>query len=488
MIPFGIPEVSSMTNQPKTATPSNFRGNIYTKKHWLQGFSVLIFDIVLWSLGYFSVSGITGFYNFITFQAVLIPISVLIIILSLVGGYHYRTNFSSLRYASEHIIACLFAYPLAAFLLYVVASFGPHETSSRAIFSIAMVVFCFLSLISRRFVWFAKHTSDKSKTFLVIIDQVQGPAFYREYTQGANSHKLRYLAANPSLVGGHIDGEGSPILLEDALQFLAHGDKMNTGEYEAVILVAEVQSLAPDLLYRLGRMRFFRIPVYSIKSFYANYWKRLPLQIIGSTWPLDAEFQLLQHSVYSSLKRLLDLLFATILLVLALPVMILIAVAIVVTDGFPVFYCQERVGLRMNPFKLYKFRTMSIGSDKGDGYTRVGDSRVTRCGSLLRKTRLDELPQLWNVLKGDMSMIGPRAEWVRLVSDYENQIPFYHYRHLVLPGISGWAQINYPYGSSLEDAMQKLSYDLYYIENYSFRLDAEVLLKTIHTVLFGKGR
>ena len=111
MIPFGIPEVSSMTNQPKTATPSNFRGNIYTKKHWLQGFSVLIFDIVLWSFGYFSVSGITGFYNFVTFQAVLIPISVLIIILSLVGGYHYRTNFSSLRYASEHIIACLFAYP-----------------------------------------------------------------------------------------------------------------------------------------------------------------------------------------------------------------------------------------------------------------------------------------------------------------------------------------------------------------------------------------
>jgi lipopolysaccharide/colanic/teichoic acid biosynthesis glycosyltransferase len=131
---------------------------------------------------------------------------------------------------------------------------------------------------------------------------------------------------------------------------------------------------------------------------------------------------------------------------------------------------------------------MKVGSDKGDGYTREGDSRVSRLGSFLRKSRLDELPQLWNVLKGDMSLIGPRAEWVRLVADYERQIPHYHYRHLVSPGITGWAQVNYPYGASLEDTVEKFSYDLYYIRNFSLRLDAEVVLKTLHTMLFGKGR
>ena len=102
--------------------------------------------------------------------------------------------------------------------------------------------------------------------------------------------------------------------------------------------------------------------------------------------------------------------------------------------------------------------------------------------------RIDEVPQLWNVIKGDMSMIGPRAEWVRLVEEYEKDIPHYHFRHLVRPGITGWAQVNYPYGASREDTLQKLSYDLYYIRNFSLRLDAEVLLKTLHIMSFGKGR
>ena len=131
---------------------------------------------------------------------------------------------------------------------------------------------------------------------------------------------------------------------------------------------------------------------------------------------------------------------------------------------------------------------MKVGSDKGDKYTREGDTRVSPMGALLRKTRLDELPQLWNVLRGDMSMIGPRAEWVKLVRGYEQEIPHYHYRHLVRPGITGWAQVNYPYGASLEDTLQKFSYDLYYIRNFSLRLDAEVVLKTLHTMIFGKGQ
>ena len=168
--------------------------------------------------------------------------------------------------------------------------------------------------------------------------------------------------------------------------------------------------------------------------------------------------------------------------------MLFVAVLIVVTDGAPVIYAQQRIGIHQIPFTLYKFRTMSVGSDRGDPYTRSTDERVSSLGSILRRTRLDELPQLWNVLRGDMSFIGPRAEWFKLVETYEREIPHYHLRHLVRPGITGWAQVKYPYGTSVGDAIQKLSYDLYYIRNFSFKLDAAVLLKTVYVVCFGKGR
>ena len=127
-------------------------------------------------------------------------------------------------------------------------------------------------------------------------------------------------------------------------------------------------------------------------------------------------------------------------------------------------------------------------NNSGDTYTRAGDRRITRIGQFLRATRLDEVPQLWNVLIGDMSLIGPRAEWVKLVGEYETKIPCYHFRHLVKPGITGWAQVNYNYGENLEDTLRKLEYDLYYIRYFSFVLDASIVLKTVHIMLFGKGR
>ncbi len=139
------------------------------------------------------------------------------------------------------------------------------------------------------------------------------------------------------------------------------------------------------------------------------------------------------------------------------------------------------------PFSILKLRTMRA-QPGGDRYTRPGDSRITAVGRFLRASRLDEVPQLWNVLIGQMSLIGPRAEWDELVRDYEAKIPCYHFRHLVKPGITGWAQINYPYGAGIEDTLRKLEYDLYYIRHFSFTLDASIVLKTIHVMLFGKGR
>jgi len=177
-------------------------------------------------------------------------------------------------------------------------------------------------------------------------------------------------------------------------------------------------------------------------------------------------------------------------LVICSPLFILAPLLIWAEDGAPVLFSQERVGRDGKRFILLKFRTMRLRGDQAhdDMYTRERDRRVTRVGRRLRKLRLDELPQLWNALRGDISLIGPRAEWSKCAERYEQTIPFYHFRHLVKPGITGWAQVNYPYGENDDDAVEKLKYDLYYIRHYSLKLDAMIVLKTLYTMLFGKGR
>lgn len=188
-------------------------------------------------------------------------------------------------------------------------------------------------------------------------------------------------------------------------------------------------------------------------------------------------------------KRLIDYLAALTLLILAAPVMFITAVLIVLEDGFQVFYRQERVGLNGRLFHVIKFRSMRHDAEK-DGKPRwasANDDRVTRVGRFIRKFRIDELPQLFCVLKGDMSLVGPRPERPYFVDQLTKQIPFYAVRHSVKPGVTGWAQVRYAYGASVDDAVQKLQYDLFYVKNNNLLLDFVVLFETVSVVLSGKG-
>ena len=445
-------------------------------------------DVLIWLGLYFGLTEITGDYNVVSPSSILLPLGILMISIALVGGYQYRTDFASLRYASEHLIAITCGYFLAAFGLYVVASFGPAATSSRAIFTLSVVAFAVVALVLRRLFWFSTRGWRDEGKFLAIVDKDLGPLFYRDYLASNQHQQVEYLAADLSMLGSRLAGEDSPLLKADAAHLLAQLRGNHVRAFEAIIIASRFSHLDHRMLERLGKIQFELMPVYLMETFYENYWQKVPVNLIGPAWPLETEFTLVQHSVYNTIKRCVDFLIALTALIMISSILLLVMLAILILDGRPVIYSQPRTGIHGIPFTLYKFRTMKVGSDKGDGYTREGDSRVSRLGSFLRKSRLDELPQLWNVLKGDMSLIGPRAEWVRLVADYERQIPHYHYRHLVSPGITGWAQVNYPYGASLEDTVEKFSYDLYYIRNFSLRLDAEVVLKTLHTMLFGKGR
>jgi sugar transferase (PEP-CTERM system associated) len=189
----------------------------------------------------------------------------------------------------------------------------------------------------------------------------------------------------------------------------------------------------------------------------------------------------------------LNLFLATLVLLFVWPIMLLTALVIYLDDGrkngASVFYKQTRVGKDGEPFSIYKFRSMGIDAEKnGAQWADKNDVRVTRVGGFIRKYRLDELPQLYNIFRGDMSFVGPRPERPEFVDKLVHEVPFYSQRHNVKPGLAGWAQLNYPYGASVEDAMEKLKYDLYYVKHQSFLLDILVLVRTVEVVLFGKGQ
>jgi sugar transferase (PEP-CTERM system associated) len=189
------------------------------------------------------------------------------------------------------------------------------------------------------------------------------------------------------------------------------------------------------------------------------------------------------------MKRTIDLFLALVLAILSLPAMLFTALLVMLEDGGPILYRQERVGENGRTFILSKFRSMRKDAEKGGRpiWAKDGDDRVTRVGRVIRKTRLDELPQLWNVVRGDMSFVGPRPERPFFVEQLSKEIPFYQQRHAVKPGLTGWAQVKYRYGSSLEDAMEKLRYDLYYIKHLSVFFDLTIVFDTVKVVLFRKG-
>ena len=230
------------------------------------------------------------------------------------------------------------------------------------------------------------------------------------------------------------------------------------------------------------------INVIELSTFFERENGHLQLDSMNASWMILAEgFN--QGMMRDTVKRLFDLLVSSAMLVMTLPVMALTALLIKLESPGPVLYRQERVGQSGHPFTILKFRSMRSDAEH-DGKPRwasQNDSRVTLVGRFIRRTRIDELPQIFNVFFGDMSFVGPRPERPYFVQDLSQQIPYYGIRHSVKPGITGWAQVRYPYGATVEDALHKLQYDLYYVKNHSLFLDLSVLFQTVQVVLWGKG-
>jgi len=230
------------------------------------------------------------------------------------------------------------------------------------------------------------------------------------------------------------------------------------------------------------------IEVIDAPSFYEQVTGKLLIENITPSWFIFSDgFRITQSKML--LKRVFDMFTSVAGLLVALPLIPFVLLAIRIDSPGPVLFRQSRVGQKGKEFALYKFRTMRDGAEDATGavWSQENDPRVTRIGRILRQSRLDEIPQLYNVLKGDMSLVGPRPERPEFISELREAIPFYTERHFVKPGITGWAQIKYPYGASVEDSLEKLRYDLFYIKHLSFFLDLLILVETAKVMLFGRG-
>jgi sugar transferase (PEP-CTERM system associated) len=287
----------------------------------------------------------------------------------------------------------------------------------------------------------------------------------------------------PIDVGETTHTDSRPLVIGDHSQILSICRSANVDR----IIVAMDEQRGRLPVHQLLNCRVKGIPVEEANSFMEDLLGRLSVESLRPSSLIFAKgFR--RSAVSKKLKRWLDVVCSAFGLVLSFPICVAVALAIKLDSHGPMFYTQERVGQDDRVFRLVKFRSMrNDAEENGPKWAGTNDDRVTRVGRFIRKCRLDEIPQMFNVLKGEMSFIGPRPERPFFVETLSREIPYYSQRHAVKPGISGWAQIRYPYGASQEDAREKLKYDLYYIKHLSLLFDISIIFETAKVVLLGKG-
>jgi exopolysaccharide biosynthesis polyprenyl glycosylphosphotransferase len=417
------------------------------------------------------------------------PIIALVVAIYLIEGYKARTDMLSLDYTSQHAIALMGAMLGTLLLTFAFKIPGGYTLqSSRFVIAVGFLALVPVTLGYRRLAYLRIVRSRGQRSLVFLGDYASCCGFREECEKMQTSQPVIYsVVSDASVAPFNRPGSGDGGMLRPFYEVL---DEVQSGKIpvEAIVLRESNRDLQPEVSRRLVQLYFGGVPTYTLELFHQVYWQKIPLYRMNQTWLFQEGFQIAREPVFERLKRVSDVALASIGLVLATPIIALSAIAIWLEDRGPIFFYQTRIGKNHIPFRLAKLRTMRPNNGEGSRYTQAGDARITRVGRFLRAARFDEFPQMWNVLTGEMSLIGPRAEWDKLVEGYERDIACYHFRHLVKPGITGWAQVNYPYGANLEDTIRKLEYDLYYIRHFSFLLDASIVLKTIHIMLFGKGR
>jgi sugar transferase (PEP-CTERM system associated) len=331
----------------------------------------------------------------------------------------------------------------------------------------------------------------------VIVGGIIGTAAFRRRVlvlgAGPRAQRLRELGDRPesgfAIVSYIAMNESNKVVEEAIVRTAVHNLTRfveNLGVSEVVLALEERRNALP--LKALLRIKTAGVHVNDFSSFIERETGRVDLDTVNPSWLIFSDGFSSGRAVSSVAKRMFDVLASGVLLALTFPLIALFALIVKLDSKGPAFFRQTRVGLYGVPFELIKLRSMRTDAEQnGAQFAQKDDPRVTRVGKFIRKVRIDELPQAWSVLKGEMSFVGPRPERPQFVDDLEDKLPFYAERHMVKPGITGWAQINYPYGASMEDSRHKLEYDLYYAKNYTPFLDLLILLQTLRVVLWPEG-
>ncbi len=398
---------------------------------------------------------------------------------SATGFYQTAPKRTLSETCARALLALLLALPITYALVTLLPSAGlpaRHLTLAATMVAVGVVV---LHRV------YASHVANPSRGASKILILGAGPA--------AQSVAASLRAADPHarIVGFVPGGSESEISVPRAELVALEGGLSDTalrmGVDEIVVALSERRGGNMPLRDLLD-CKVFGIRVVDIATHFEKNLHQISLKHVNPGWLVFGDgFN--QGAVRTAVKRVSDVLVSLLLLVISAPIMLLAALAVKLESRGPVFYRQERVGLNGAPFNVIKFRSMRTDAEK-DGKPRwatKNDDRVTRVGRFIRRTRIDELPQLFNVLAGEMSMVGPRPERQYFVDELVEKIPFFAVRHSVKPGVTGWAQVRYDYGSTVEDAAAKLQYDLYYVKNHSLFLDMLILLETVAVVLTGRG-
>lgn len=411
----------------------------------------------------------------------LLPIAILVLTLYVFDCYSVDAQVSGMRAAPRTLLAVLAGSVLTAAAVYASGLWGEgNSTVGRGVLAIAYGFFAIWAAASRlAAARYHREQSGQAK-WLVLGSGEKAARLYRDFARARREAELSFL---------RFDAEAPDPALPRAV---GSADELGRalGQGWSGIIVAAGGPLSDALVQQLMAARFAGLRVYDLADFYEQLWFKVPVMQTQRGWLLFAHgFELLHNALALRMKRLLDVVVSLLLLIVTLPLMLLVAVAVKLDSRGPVLFRQVRAGLNGREFQILKFRSMVVDAEKdGPRWAAARDPRVTRVGRVIRALRLDELPQLVNVIRGEMSFIGPRPERPVFNRALQGQIPFYELRQLVRPGITGWAQVMYAYGASADDALEKLQYDLYYIKNYSLILDFAILLKTLRVVALGRGR
>ncbi len=403
--------------------------------------------------------------------------------LYLADAYHPETQIAGLRAPYRILLAMVVVALFTSALIYLFGAWGNHTLAGRGILLLTLAIFTIWAVMLRLVAVNRLRSHGRQSNWLILGADENAIQFAQKLL-ALNPFGQLFVLAEP--------GQDTNQIADSRINYLGTLNNLsawNQKSLSAVILASQML-FSESQVQQLMQMRLQGIPIYKLADFYENLWYKIPSSILQDKWlTFSAGFNLMSSGFSMRMKRFGDIILTSILLVVLFPIMLLTALLIKLDSPGSVFYSQLRAGKYGKPFRVYKFRSMYQNAEKqGAKWAEKRDPRITRVGYWLRLMRVDELPQIWNVLRGDMSLIGPRPERPEFDVQLQEAIPYYEVRYLVKPGITGWAQVMYPYGASVEDAYEKLSYDLYYIKNYSIWLDLAIAFKTIRVILLGKGR